>query len=109
LQPQGFGLRRILHVDMDAFYASVEQRDNPSLRGVRLRSAATRQARRGRRGELRGAPSASARRCPCRARVRLCPSLVIVHPDFNKYRAVSQQVFAHLPIDHAAGRADVTG
>jgi DNA polymerase-4 len=89
------GLRRILHVDMDAFYASVEQRDNPSLRGLPVAvggdpdkrgvvAAASYEAR------TFGVRSA----IPMSRAVRLCPRLVIVHPDFNKYRTVSQQVFA---------------
>ena len=88
-------MRRILHVDMDAFYASVEQRDNPALRGLPVAvggdpdkrgvvAAASYEAR------TFGVRSA----IPMSRAVRLCPSLVIVHPDFNKYRAVSQQVFA---------------
>ncbi len=88
-------LRRILHVDMDAFYASVEQRDNPALRGLPVAvggdpdkrgvvAAASYEAR----------PFGVRSAIPMSRAVRLCPSLVIVHPDFNKYRAVSQQVFA---------------
>jgi DNA polymerase-4 len=91
----GFGVRRILHLDMDAFYASVEQRDNPALRGLPVAvggdpdkrgvvAAASYEAR------TFGVRSA----IPMSRAVRLCPSLVIVPPDFNKYRAVSQQVFA---------------
>ena len=87
-------MRRILHIDMDAFYASVEQRDNPALRGRPLAvggdpdkrgvvAAASYEAR------VFGVRSA----IPMAKAVRLCPSLVIVHPDFTKYRAVSQQVF----------------
>src|SRR5215471_14452343 len=88
-------LRRILHVDMDAFYASVEQRDQPELAG---RPVAV-----GGRPESRGvvaAASYEARKfgvrsaIPMSRAVRLCPDLVIVPPDFAKYRAVSQQVFA---------------
>ncbi len=88
-------LRRILHVDMDAFYASVEQRDNPDLRG---RPVAV-----GGDPDKRGVVAAAiyeARKfgvrsaIPMSRAVRLCPSLVIVRPDFLKYRAVSQQVFA---------------
>jgi DNA polymerase IV len=82
-------------VDMDAFYASVEQRDNPELRGKPVAvggdpdkrgvvAAASYEAR------TFGVRSA----IPMSRAVRLCPSLVIVHPDFQKYRAVSQQVFA---------------
>jgi len=88
-------VRRILHVDMDAFYASVEQRDRPELAG---RPVAV-----GGRPESRGvvaAASYEARKfgvhsaIPMSRAVRLCPALVIVPPDFAKYRAVSQQVFA---------------
>jgi DNA polymerase-4 len=91
----GFGLRRILHVDMDAFYASVEQRDNPALRG---RPVAV-----GGDPDKRGVVAAASYEArtfgvrsaiPMSRAVRLCPDLVIVHPDFTKYRAVSQQVFA---------------
>jgi DNA polymerase-4 len=88
-------VRRILHIDMDAFYASVEQRDNPALRGkpVAVGGAPTQ------RGVV-AAASYEARTfgvrsaMPMSRAVRLCPTLVIVRPDFEKYRAVSQQVFA---------------
>src|SRR5450755_573129 len=89
------GLRRILHVDMDAFYASVEQRDDPSLRG---RPVAV-----GGRPESRGVVAASSYEArtfgvrsaiPMSRAVRLCPELVIIRPDFAKYAAVSRQVFA---------------
>ena len=87
-------LRRILHIDMDAFYASVEQRDNPSLRGqpVAVGGDPTK------RGVV-AAASYEARRfgvrsaIPMSRAVRLCPALIIVRPDFQKYRAISQQVF----------------
>src|SRR5262245_32119477 len=80
---------------MDAFYASVEQRDTPALRGQPVAvggdptgrgvvCAASYEAR------AFGVHSAM----PMSRAVRLCPSLVIVPPDFSKYRAVSQQVFA---------------
>ena len=87
-------LRKILHVDMDAFYASVEQRDDPSLRGrpVAVGGDPTR------RGvvcaasyEARAFGVRSA--LPMARAVRLCPHLVIVKPDFARYSAVSGQVF----------------
>ena len=88
-------LRRILHVDMDAFYASVEQRDDPALAG---RPVAV-----GGRPESRGvvaAASYEARKfgvrsaTPMSRAVRLCPELVIVPPHFDRYASVSRQVFA---------------
>ena len=80
-------VRRILHIDMDAFYASVEQRDRPELRG---RPVAV-----GGRPESRAvvcAASYEARKfgvrsaMPMSRAVRLCPDLVIVPTDFGKYR-----------------------
>ncbi len=87
-------MRRILHIDMDAFYASVEQRDNPSLKGKPVAVGGDPH----RRGVV-AAASYEARRfgvrsaIPMARAVRLCPHLVIVHPDFEKYHAVSRQVF----------------
>src|ERR1051326_2489504 len=83
-------IRQILHVDMDAFYASVEQRDNPSLRGRPLAV--------GGRPDQRGVVAAASYEARAfgvfsamsmAKAVRLCPSLVIVRPDFVKYRAAS--------------------
>lgn len=87
-------MRRIVHVDMDAFYASVEQRDNPELRGrpVAVGGDADR------RGVV-AAASYEARVFGVRSAmsmakaVRLCPQLVVVRPDFHRYRAASQTVF----------------
>ena len=87
-------IRRILHVDMDAFYASVEQRDDPSLRGKPLAV--------GGRPEGRGVVAAASYEArafgvysamPMSRAVRLCPSLVIVRPDFPRYKAASNAVF----------------
>jgi len=88
-------MRRILHIDMDAFYASVEQRDNPKLRGVPVAVGGSPQQR-----GVVAAASYEARAfgvrsaIPMSRAVRLCPSLVIVRPDFSKYKAVSHTVFS---------------
>ena len=84
--------RKIVHVDMDAFYASVEQRDDPALRG-RPVVVAWRGAR-----SVVCAASYEARRFGVRSAMpalraeRLCPEAVFVPPDFVRYRAVSRQV-----------------
>ena len=88
-------MRRILHVDMDAFYASIEQRDNPALRGKPLVVG----GQPDRRGVV-AAASYEARAFGVHSAmsmakaVRLCPELVIVPPDFSKYKAASNAVFA---------------
>ncbi len=88
-------IRRIIHVDMDAFYASVEQRDRPELRGRPVAVGGSPESR-----GVVAAASYEARRfgvrsaIPMSRAVRLCPELAIVRPDFAKYRAVSQQIFA---------------
>jgi DNA polymerase IV len=88
-------IRRILHVDMDAFYASVEQRDKPALRGKPLAVGGLPD----RRGVV-AAASYEARAFGVHSAmsmakaVRLCPSLVIVPPDFSRYKAASDAVFA---------------
>jgi DNA polymerase-4 len=84
---------RIVHLDMDAFYASVEQRDDPELRGKPVAV--------GGRPESRGVVAAASYEArafgvrsalPMARAVRLCPELVIVPPDFERYRRVSSQV-----------------
>ncbi|HEX2574418.1 MAG TPA: DNA polymerase IV [Polyangia bacterium] len=87
-------VRRILHVDMDAFFASVEQRDDPRLRGrpVAVGGEATRRgvvAAASYEARVFGVRSAM----PMARALRLCPELVVVPPDIKKYRAVSEQVF----------------
>src|SRR5438552_13854555 len=89
--------RRIIHIDMDAFYASVESRDDPSLRGKPLAvggSPSSRGVVMAANYEARAFGVRSA--IPMARAVRLCPQLAIVRPDFARYKAVSQQVMAIL-------------
>ncbi len=85
-------VRKIIHVDMDAFYASVEQRDDPQLRGKPVVVAW-----RGKRSVVCAA-SYEARKFGVRSAMaavqaeRLCPVAVFVPPDFSRYRAVSRSV-----------------
>ena len=85
-------MRKIVHIDMDAFYASVEQRDDPQLRGKPVIVAW-----RGNRSVVCAA-SYEARKFGVRSAMpavraeRLCPNAVFLPPDFPRYRAVSSQV-----------------
>ena len=90
----GEAVRKIIHIDMDAFYASVEQRDNPDLR--RKPVAVGHGARRG----VVAAASYEARvfgvrsALPSLTALRKCPELIFVPPRFEVYRAVSEQIHA---------------
>ena len=94
--------RKIIHVDMDAFYASVEQRDDPDLRGKPVAVGGSRE-----RGVV-AAASYEARKFGVRSAMpsvtakRQCPNLIFVKPRFEVYKAVSQQIrdiFAeHTPV-----------
>ena len=87
-------LRKIIHIDMDAFYASVEQRDDPSLRDrpVAVGYAAARGVVAAASYEARAFDVRSA--LPSVTALRRCPELVFVPPRFDVYRAVSQQIHA---------------
>jgi DNA polymerase-4 len=84
--------RKIIHIDMDAFYASVEQRDNPELRGKPVAVGGSRE-----RGVV-AAASYEARKfgvhsaMPSLTARRKCPDLIFVKPRFEAYRAISLQI-----------------
>jgi nucleotidyltransferase/DNA polymerase involved in DNA repair len=86
------GLRKIIHIDMDAFYASVEQRDNPELRGKPVAVGGSRE-----RGVV-AAASYEARTfgvhsaMPSITAKRKCPDLIFVKPRFDAYKAISLQI-----------------
>lgn len=87
-------MRKIVHVDLDAFYASVEQRDDPSLRGRPVvvawkgpRSVVCAASYEARRFGIRSA-------MPAVRAERLCPDAVFVPPDFTRYKAASEAVRA---------------
>src|ERR1700693_589006 len=90
----GSPIRKIIHIDMDAFYASVEQRDDPRLRG---RPVA------GGHGAKRGVGAAASYEArvfgvrsamPSTTAMRKCPELVFAPPRFEVYRAVSREIHA---------------
>ena len=84
--------RKIIHIDMDAFYASVEQRDNPDLRGKPVAVGGS--AERG----VVAAASYEARKFGVRSAMpsviakRQCPDLIFVKPRFEVYRAISRHI-----------------
>jgi len=84
--------RKIIHIDMDAFFASVEQRDNPALKGKPVVVGGERE-----RGVI-AAASYEARKYGVRSAMssvlakRKCPILIFVRPNFEKYKTVSHQI-----------------
>uniref|UniRef100_A0A914WBI1 UmuC domain-containing protein n=1 Tax=Plectus sambesii TaxID=2011161 RepID=A0A914WBI1_9BILA len=98
--------RTIVHVDMDAFYAAVEMRDNPDLRNIPMAVGGD---------HMLSTSNYAARKFGVRAAMpgfiarKLCPQLTIVPCDFDKYRAASkrvQQVFAQYDPDFSMGSLD---
>jgi DNA polymerase-4 len=86
------GVRKIIHIDMDAFFASVEQRDDPALRGRPVAVG---------HGERRGVVAAASYEAralgvrsamPSTTALRKCPELVFAPPRFEVYKAVSRQI-----------------
>jgi DNA polymerase IV len=87
-------VRAILHIDMDAFYASVEEQDRPELKGKPLIVGGT-----GGRGVVAAASYAVRRfgvrsAMPMREALQRCPQAVVVHPRMARYKEISDQVFA---------------
>src|SRR5579883_3172723 len=86
-------VRKIIHIDMDAFFASVEQRDQPDYRGKPLVVGGSPESR-----GVVAAASYEARRfgihsaMPSRTAVQKCPQLIFVRPRFEVYRAISHQI-----------------
>jgi len=86
------GIRKIIHIDMDAFYASVEQHDNPELRGKPIAVGGSWE-----RGVV-AAASYEARKygvhsaMPSKVAVRRCPDLIFVRPRFDRYKEISENI-----------------
>jgi DNA polymerase-4 len=90
--PEAISNRKIIHIDMDAFYASVEQMDNPALRGKPIAVGGS---------ENRGVVSAAsyeARKFGVRSAIsgvlakKYCPDLIFVPPRFDRYKEISRQI-----------------
>ncbi len=86
--------RKIIHIDMDAFYASVEQRDNPELRGKPIAVGGSPEGR----GGVVATASYEARKfgvrsaMPSKTALQLCPDLIFVYPRFSAYKEASKSI-----------------
>jgi len=86
--------RKIIHIDMDAFYASVEQRDNPELRGKAIAVGGSPEGR----GGVVATASYEARKfgvrsaMPSKKALELCPHIIFIRPRFSAYKEVSQKI-----------------
>ncbi len=93
-QDQPHGQRKIIHIDMDAFYASVEQRDNPELMGKALVVGGSPEGRAG----VVATASYEARKygirsaMPSKQALQLCPDVIFVRPRFDAYKEASQKI-----------------
>lgn len=89
-------LRKIIHIDMDAFYASVEQRDNPAYRGIPIAVGGSPEGR----GGVVATASYEARKFGVRSAMsskkalQLCPHITFVYPRFDAYKQASRQIHA---------------
>ncbi|HEX8037962.1 MAG TPA: DNA polymerase IV [Chryseosolibacter sp.] len=87
-------MKKIIHIDMDAFYASIEQRDNPEYRGKPVAVGGSPEGR----GGVVATASYEARKfgvksaMPARKALRLCPDIIFVRPRFDVYKVVSQRI-----------------
>src|SRR5580704_7178140 len=89
-------LRKIIHIDMDAYYASIEQRDNPAYRGKPIVVGGSPEGR----GGVVATASYEARKfgirsaMPSKKALELCPQVIFVRPRFDVYKQVSGQIRA---------------
>jgi DNA polymerase-4 len=87
-------VKKIIHIDMDAFYASIEQRDNPDYRGKPIAVGGSPEGR----GGVVATASHEARKfgvrsaMPAKQALKLCPEIIFVRPRFEIYKSVSQQI-----------------
>lgn len=94
MSAEQIAIRKIIHIDMDAFYASVEQRDNPAYRGVAIAVGGSPEGR----GGVVATASYEARKfgvrsaMPSKQARQLCPHLIFIRPRFPAYKEVSQKI-----------------